>query len=685
MRKISTTVIAVILTIIITVTLALSLSSISVIHNQVSEDTQTYLETYAQQVANEVNTNFAAYEAVTATMAQYLSSIYDSERITDKDYNQEILEKLKPFVLSVNDEYSELLSVLIALNTNLTEDLFIAWSSGGELQGYETEENIISTHRMVTDLNNTVADGNKAWSMPYYDDVINKTCMTYLVPVVVNGVSVGIAGIDINYDEFINPIKNAKIYETGSAFLVDKNQSFIVDKEFTTDQNLTSVGYTDLSKAINNQDKSILKTTVDGTKYYMGYGTLTNEYNLGIKVPIAEVKDVIKDQVMGIISKFLIIGAIIIVLATILSLFLSKKLSTPINKVTSDLKDMSNNNWTGKEHEGVMEYKNEMGILANSLNSVQETMKETITTVSSSSNEINEAVNALDSSVNVLGNKVNEISSISIELSENMRETEVTANSLNEIANNMNKQVINMKQKNEDGLTVVLNIKNKAEALCKSAESDSDNVKAMTKQVEEKLKETIEEAKEVNQVNQLIQDILGITDQTNLLALNASIEAARAGESGRGFAVVANEISQLATDSKDVAEKIQNITSGVVDSVERLCDTSNEVFKFVEVYLKEAYTKLIEMSEQYNVDSNSINEVFNEILKLAEVISVDISNVTKSSEELKIVTKKGANETAEVVRNVDEISAATDNVKSEIESLSNVSEKLDEKVNQFIV
>ena len=102
------------------------------------------------------------------------------------------------------------------------------------------------------------------------------------------------------------------------------------------------------------------------------------------------------------------------------------------------------------------------------------------------------------------------------------------------------------------------------------------------------VKATVAAMKQIAQKISIIDDI---AYQTNLLALNAAIEAARAGEHGKGFAVVAaevrklaersqvaaHEISTVATDSVELAEKAGSLLDRIVPSIRKTSDLVQEI------------------------------------------------------------------------------------------------------------
>jgi methyl-accepting chemotaxis protein len=72
----------------------------------------------------------------------------------------------------------------------------------------------------------------------------------------------------------------------------------------------------------------------------------------------------------------------------------------------------------------------------------------------------------------------------------------------------------------------------------------------------------------LQQIGEIITTVSEIAARSNMLALNAAIEAARAGEQGRGFAVVAAEVRHLARQSHQAAIQVKEILSEIQQATE---------------------------------------------------------------------------------------------------------------------
>ncbi|VUZ28359.1 Uncharacterised protein [uncultured Comamonas sp.] len=109
-------------------------------------------------------------------------------------------------------------------------------------------------------------------------------------------------------------------------------------------------------------------------------------------------------------------------------------------------------------------------------------------------------------------------------------------------------------------------------ASAQQADKLSQKAREVAAQGGQAMESVVRTMREIETSASRIGDIIGVIDaiafQTNILALNAAVEAARAGEQGRGFAVVASEVRALAGRSADAAREIKQLIHSSMGSVQ---------------------------------------------------------------------------------------------------------------------
>ncbi|MEK5230974.1 methyl-accepting chemotaxis protein [Lysinibacillus sp. FSL K6-0232] len=145
---------------------------------------------------------------------------------------------------------------------------------------------------------------------------------------------------------------------------------------------------------------------------------------------------------------------------------------------------------------------------------------------------------------------------------------------------------------------------------------------------------------EIAEISRITTTIESISSETNLLALNASIEAARAGEHGKGFAVVAEEVRKLAEQSNEATKQIQSMIAAIEMGAEKTVD---------------AVASTIQRSQQLDTVVNETEQEFGHIM---QAISETTQAITVFNQELAMITEQNEMIT-QAVQNVSSISGQT--------------------------
>lgn len=292
--------------------------------------------------------------------------------------------------------------------------------------------------------------------------------------------------------------------------------------------------------------------------------------------------------------------------------------------------------------------KDEIGDIIRSFSNMQEKLKSIITSIKEEALHISESSALLAERAKEVHQDVADISATTEELSAGMEETAASSEEMNATSAEIEEEISHVSNKAANGQKLATEIKLRAESLQKIALESEKSAKEIYEDANQKLRNSLEKAAAIDQIKVLSQTILGIAAQTNLLALNASIESARAGEAGKGFAVVANEISNLARNSRNAASQIEEISSEISSAVGDIVADSKEILDFVDTKVIKDYDVLVNTSDQYHEDANTIEQVVTEIMNSATHLNQSISYIRKAVEEITLSTDEGSKGSSDI-------------------------------------
>ncbi len=378
------------ITLIIIVAIVLSMGIVTLLSmNSIKrlgqEDSEHILLLLCETGQKNLDSYFVSVEKSVGLIASYVENDLANTEIEDlPDHVDRVRDIFEDIAVQTNG----VLTYYYRIDPEVSSDTSGFWYVDTDGTGFVEHEVTDISEYDTTDTSDLVwftvpkVTGEPVWLPPYETENLNVYVLSYNIPVYKAGEFIGVIGIEIDYSTMANQVDNIRLYDTGYAFIIDKEGGIIyhpfIDTLAMTDDEIPQVPDGMLSEGVNT------RYIFEGVEKQGVCLPLHNGMKLTVSVPVDE----INGNWESLVSKTVYASVFVLFIFVLVAMYVSDTITRPLRELTKAAQKVGAGDY---DIEITHQSNDEVGILARTFEDLVNNLKTYIARLKEDNAKLEEA------------------------------------------------------------------------------------------------------------------------------------------------------------------------------------------------------------------------------------------------------------------------------------------------------